>query len=64
MCSRLGVRRAEIQPLEISASRRRVITKWEFATRNLFNGHRPTTIDEARNEPRAKTVVDVHHGHV
>ena len=64
MCSRLGVRFAEIQPLEISESARRAITKREFSTRDLFNGHRPTTIDEACNEPRAKTVVDVHHGHV
>lgn len=64
MCSRLGVRLAEMQALEISENARRVITKREFATCDLFNGHRPTTIDEARNEPRAKTVVDVHHGHV
>jgi hypothetical protein len=64
MCSRLGVRRAEIQALEISESARRAITKREFATLGLFNWHRPPTIDEARNEPRAKTVVDVHHGHV
>ena len=64
MCSRFGVRFAEMQALEISESARRVITKGEFATRDLFNGHRPTTIDEARNEPRAKTVVDVHHSHV
>lgn len=65
MCSRLGVRFAEIHALETSESARSVITKRrEFATRGLFNRHRPTTIDEARDEPRAKTVVDVNHGHV
>ena len=65
MCSRLGVRRAEMHALETSESAMRVISKCrEFATRDLFNGHRPTTIDETRNEPRAKTVVDIHHGHV
>ena len=63
MCSRLGVRRAEIHALETSESARRVISKCrKFG--GLFNWHRPPTIDEARNEPRAKAVVDVHHGHV
>jgi hypothetical protein len=63
MCSRLGVRRAEMHALETSENARRVITKCrELAT--LFNWHRPATIDEARNEPRAEAVVDVHYGHV
>jgi hypothetical protein len=65
MCSRLGVRFAEMHALETSESARRaIIERWEFATRGLFNRHRPTTIDEACDEPRAKTVVDVNHGHV
>ena len=65
MCSRFGVRFAEMQALETSERARRATTKrCEFATRGLFNWHRPTTIDEARYETRAKTVVDVYHGHV
>ena len=65
MCSRFGVRFAEMHALETSDSARRVITKCrELAIRLLFNWHRPATIDEARNEARAKAVVDVHHGHV
>ena len=63
MCSRFGVRRAEMHALETSERARRVINKCrKFG--GLFNWHRPPTIDEARNEPRAKAVVDVYYGHV
>ena len=65
MCSRLGVRRADIHALETSENARRATTNCRgFATRDLFNWHRPTTIDETRNESCAKSVVDVHHGDV
>ena len=65
MCSRLGVRRAEIHALETSERmiRLKSICR-ERATGNLFNGHRPTTIDETRDKPGAKAVVDIHYGHV
>lgn len=65
ICSRLGVRRAEMQALETSESASRVsIKRREFANRDLLNWHRPATIDKACNEPRSKTVVDVYHRHV
>ena len=63
ICSRLGVRRAEMHALETSERARRVISKCRKSG-DLFNWHRPPTIDEARHEPRAKAVVDVNHGHV
>ena len=59
------MRFAEMHALETSESATSgIIKRREFATRDLFNRHRPTTIDEARNEPRAKTVVDVYNSHV
>ena len=65
MCSRSGVRRAEIHALEISASTMRARSECcERAADGLFNGHRPATIDEARDKAGAKAVVDVHDGHV
>ena len=61
ICSRFGVRRAEMQALETNERAIRVKTKCrELAVRGLFNWHRPTTIDEARDEPCTKPVVDVH----
>lgn len=63
--SRLGVRRAEMQALETRERAIRVKTKCrELAVRGLFNWHRPTTIDEARDEPCTKAVVDVYDGDV
>ena len=65
MCSRFGVRRAEMHALETSESTIRLKTNCrERATENLFNGHRPTTIDETRDKPGAKAVVDIHHRYV
>src|SRR6185369_16652269 len=65
MCSRLGVRRAEMHALETRETEIRMKTKRrEYATADLFNGHRPATIDEARHKSCAEAVVDVHHGHV
>ena len=65
MCSRLGVRRAEMQALETSDNAMKVSSKWrELATRGLFNWHRPATIDEARDEACPKPVVDIYHCHV
>ena len=65
MCSRFGVRRAEIHALDTSEStiRLKSICR-ERASGGLFNGHRPTTIDEARDKPGAKAVVDIHYGYV
>src|SRR5215213_2313085 len=60
ICSRLGVRRAEIHPLETSDRAIKVSSKRrELAIRGLVNGHRPTAIDQARHEPCAKSVVDI-----
>src|ERR1041385_5428519 len=51
MCSRLGVRRAEIHALETSETVIRINSSWrDLGTDRLFNGHRPTTIDEARDK--------------
>ena len=60
MFSRLGVRRAEMQPLETSATRIRVEIKYrECERRRLFNGHRPAAVDEARDKSCTKAVVDI-----
>src|SRR6185369_3390568 len=65
MCSRLGVRRAEMQPLETSETAIKTKIRWrEQPTAGLFNGHRPATIDEARDKSCAEAVVDIHHSHV
>jgi hypothetical protein len=65
MCSRLGVRRAEMHALETSESAIRQNSKCrEFAAPELFNGHRPATIDQTRHKPGAKSVVDIHHRNV
>src|SRR5215213_3724720 len=57
MCSRLGVRRAEIHALEMTETAIRTTTKRrECATAGLFNGHRPATIDEARDKPCSEAV--------
>src|SRR5215216_611374 len=61
MCSRLGVRRAEVHALDTSESTIRVKSK---CRERLVNGHRPTTIDEARDKPCAKAVVDIYYGYV
>src|ERR1041385_8897620 len=58
MCSRLGVRRAEIHALETMESAIRSKSNCrERATGHLVNWHRPTTINEARDKTRAKTVI-------
>ena len=65
ICSRLGVRRAEIHALETSDSAIRLSSKCRgLAIRGLLNWHRPAAIDQARDEPRAKSVVDIHYSHV
>src|SRR6185503_2616681 len=65
MCSRLGVRRAEIHALETREAAIRIkIKRRECATDVLFNGHRPATIDETRDKTCAEAVVDVYHRHV
>lgn len=46
MCSRFGVRRAEMQAEETSDNAIRLkINERERALSDLVNGHRPTTID-------------------
>jgi hypothetical protein len=62
--SRFGVRRAEIHALEISETTIRVEIKYREGAGDLFNGHRPATIDEARNESRTKAVVDINDSYV
>ena len=59
------MRRAEIQALEISETTIRVESKYrERPDGDLINGHRPATIDEARNKPRTKAVVDINDSYV
>jgi len=61
MCSRSGVRRAEMHALETIERRIRVkIKNRGRAGPGLFNGHRPATIDQTRDKAGAKTVVDVY----
>src|ERR1044071_9788179 len=65
MCSRFGVRRAEIHALETRDVAIRIKTKRrECATADLLNGHRPATIDEARDKACAEAVVDVYDSHI
>jgi len=65
MCSRLGVRRAEIHALETSESAIRIKRKCRArSTGGLVNWYRPTTINEARYESCAKAVVDIHHSYI
>jgi hypothetical protein len=65
ICWRLGVRRAEIHALETRDSAIRLRSKCrEFAIRGLLNWHRPAAIDQAGNETRAKSIVDVYYSHV
>src|ERR1041385_3632037 len=65
MFSRLGVRRAEMQPLETSETRIRVEMKYrEWGMGRLFNGHRPAAVDEARNKACTKAVVDINDSNV
>lgn len=60
ICSRSGVRRAEMHALETSETRIRVEIKNRlWANGDLFNGHRPATIDEARDKSSTKAVVDI-----
>src|ERR1044072_9309359 len=60
MCSRLGVRRGVMLALESSESAIRLSNNcFERAGGRLFNGPRPTTIDQAGYKPRAKAVVDI-----
>ena len=64
MFSRLGVRRAEIHALETSETTIRVGIKYRERAGDLFNGHRPAAIDEARNKAGAKAVVDINDSYV
>ena len=64
MFSRFGVRRAEIHALEISETTIRVEIKYRERASDLFNGHRPATIDEARNKASTKAVVDINDSYV
>src|ERR1041385_1045066 len=65
MASRLGVWRAEIHALVTRDVAMRIkIKRRECATADLFNGHRPATIDEARDEACAESVIDVHDSHI
>ena len=65
MFSRLGVRRAEMQPLEISETKIRVEVKnRERVSGRLFNGHRPAAVDEARDKTCTKAVVDINDSNV
>ena len=64
MFSRFGVRRAEIHALEISETTIRVEIKYREPASDLFNGHRPATIDEACNKAGTKAVVDINDSYV
>src|ERR1043165_5779030 len=65
MCSRFGVRRAEIHALETNETVSSIERSWrDVATDRLFNGHRPATIDEACDKACAEAVVDVHDSHI
>lgn len=65
MCSRLGVRRAVMHPLESSESVIKLKTRYrERGNGDLLNGHRPAAIDEARNKSGTKAVVDIHDSYV
>ncbi len=64
MFSRLGVRRAEIHALEINETTIRVEIKYLERASDLFNGHRPATIDEARYKASTKAVVDINDSYV
>ena len=64
MFSRFGVRRAEIHALEISETTIRVEIKYREGAGDLFNGHRPATIDEARNKAGTKAVVDINDSYI
>src|SRR6185369_744943 len=60
MCSRLGVRRAEIHALETRESAIRTKNKCrERSIGGLVNWHRPTTINKTRDESGAKAVIDI-----
>src|SRR5262245_36600213 len=62
MCSRLGVRRAEIHALETSETVIRTKRRYrERSTEGLLNWHRPTAINETRDESCAEAVIDIHH---
>ena len=65
MCSRLGVRFAEIQALETSESAMRERSRLRVCPLGgLFNWHRPAAIDQTCDKARAETVVDVDDGHI
>ena len=65
MFSRFGVRRAEMHALETSDNEMRPINKYrERANEDLFNGHRPAAIDEARNKAGTKAVVDINDSYI
>ena len=65
MCSRFGIRRAEIHPLETNESAIRTKSRClEPSIGGLVNWHRPTTINEARDKTGAKAVIDIHHSHI
>ena len=64
MFSRLGVRRAEIHAVETRETTIRVEIKYRERAGDLFNGHRPATIDEARNKSSTKAVVDINDSYI
>jgi len=57
-----GIVKAALETRETAM--RDKIKRRECATAGLFNGHRPTTIDEACDKPCAKAVVDIHYGDI
>src|ERR1700752_4515692 len=65
MCSRLGVRRAEIHALETSESAIRTKRiRRDRSTGALVNWHRPTTINETRDKSCAKPVIDIDYSYI
>ena len=65
ICSRSGVRRAEMHALDTNETRIRVEIKYcLWANGDLINGHRPATIDEARDKSSTKAVVDINDSNV
>lgn len=63
--SRSGVRRAEIHAVETNESASSVSIKFrELAVRDLFNWHRPATIDQTGDESCAKSIVDIYDRHI
>ena len=60
MCSRFGVRLAEMQAVEtIDTATRTVMRGWDFDV-VLFSRRFPTSIDQTGHEACAEAVIDVH----